>query len=176
MPVVFELYQRRVTRLKKRELMGYLKREMSRAGETLGEELGAKFEVHAAEVESKLGQLREEIERESARARGSAHHLQVSLALGNKDYCVALVSSVWGARAYLRGGDEVNLQRLLGAIGEECLPKVTWEQVLEYHAEAEGDVDELLDRLRAENTEGRYTNYIEDIVRNLRAAKKRGSE
>ena len=103
---------------------------------------------------------------------GGVLHVQALLLLSDKHYYDAAQSCVGAARTYHASHDEGNLQSMLQTLAATCLPELRKED-FEVHGGLATQLKELLSDLSEDNTDGRYSNYIDAIRVELKKAKER---
>ena len=174
-PIALQVYQRRTFKFEESKIESHITAQLDSAkteiltavNERLNEVIKAEFVI----LEKKVADMEAKLVKEVDCVKGGVHQVQGNEQKTRGVYPNAILSFISAAEHQCGSDDERNLQRVLGSI-EECLMKVT-SVVLRKTPKIEENLSKLLDQLKNNNTNGRYANYIDRILQELRKAKER---
>ena len=171
-PLMTAFQQRKLFQIEEEKLSQRIQEQVDALRTELLANVGDAADKRSKDVESALGAMRKEVRRKMAFATAGVFFVQGRFNL-DRDKCVASTSDFAdSADDSLTAGDQVNLQRSLEHLAENCLPKLKATH-LESSPEVVKQITDLLDRLERENEGGRFTNYVDRIRKALRDAEKR---
>ncbi len=163
-PLLLQLIQQWVFKIKEDRLKDVLRKDLYK-------EFEEKFHVYEENQKKKYDEIISKIEIEAACASAGIFHIQGSNALDGNFYGLALSNYITAASNYINGNDELNLQKVLRLIVEDCLPKLNKKSLrLE---ECKPEFEKLIDSLTKINGNGRYQLQIKNLLREFKGAVER---
>jgi hypothetical protein len=155
-PIVIQWYQKREMKANEAMLKKEIESQISKIKEDLLVEMNTKIKEAIDENKSKLIQL-------LARTEAIGFHIQGNSNLNNKDYTRALADYIIASEKYLIAKEYLNLQRLLIAILNSCIPKITMQTIEEIKTTHEADLEKLIAKLNESNENNIFTDIIRKI-------------
>lgn len=174
-PLLIHYHQNKQFKREQETLKREIGNEVLKARDELLAGLKGQFESEEKKFVEKLKGLQENFEKKICTAEGRAFHIQGGNNIDEKRYKSALQDFVAAARGYLKGEDELNLQRALLVITDTCLPKVAAKEI-EDNPDLVNEIEKLLGALKAADVNGRYTDTIRKIKKGLQKARVHGNE
>lgn len=169
-PIAIQAYQRRLFKIEESKIDSNIVEQLTKAKADLltatNERLGELVKSEFALLEKKVNDMEAKLTKEVNRAKGAVYHVQGNEQKTRGVYANAIISFANAAEMQYASDDEMNLQRVLGNL-EECLKKLS-NGDLTKTPEIESRLSKLMDQLRAGNVNGRYTNYLDKLTRELR--------
>lgn len=176
-PIVVGWVQTRNLKSEKSALLSELRQEIASEREEIRKTIEASVRAEMSELrietQARLKSLADEIERAAASADASTFHLQGVSRFQSGFFGMAAGDFAHSAYRYIDAKDEANAQKCISILVHDCLPKMSADDYKEYKVEKV--CNRLLKELRACNENGRYTNSIADIEREMEVASKRSS-
>lgn len=145
-----------------KEFEKYKEQETDQLTKSVNNEIGKYAE--------KIEELKKEYDAKIAWLDAGTNHVQGNSELAQKVYSVAFGSFVGCIEGYIRGKDELNLQRVMRAIKNDCLPKMT-KTDFDIIKDLEKSCQTLIKNLEDANEYGRYTDYIREVKEGIERAK-----
>jgi hypothetical protein len=155
-PFVIQWYQKKTLKISE-EL---LKKDIENQSLKLKTELLADIKII---LDERIKDFEKKIEELNASATAKTFHLQGNSQLGDKDIGGALADFVTAAQNYLICGDYSNLQTVLRIILENCVPKLSQEEINDLRITHNCDLDLLLNDLTLKDDNGVFSQVIRNI-------------
>jgi hypothetical protein len=113
-------------------------------------------------INENMERITASLKQEIARSLTGALMVQTSFLWTEKRYLDALESGFSAIKSSLQSGNQANVQRSLRNVTRDILPNINKQQYEQqpYLKEKIGDIFKTLE---AENTDGRYTDYVRDL-------------
>jgi hypothetical protein len=134
-------------------------------------ELKKKIQLEEENLALRLEEKFSIFERKLECARASSFHIQGNSHLGKEYFSIAADDFCNATEGYLQGDDELNGQRTLRLLIENCLPKIHKDEYDEL--ELDSKINELIETLKSRNNNNRYHDHIERLNKSRKAAKSR---
>lgn len=174
-PLLVGWFQLRTLRAEKSSLLAELRLEISNEREEMRAQIDTGVQEQVSklrvEFENRFDELSKKIERSSAMAIARTHHLQGTVFNNREKYHLAVGDFCHAASMYIKANDEANAQRCLRLLTETCLPKTTSSNLEKFKGDE--SCKELIKDLDRNNENGRYTNHIGRIERELQRSRER---
>jgi len=171
-PLLISYYQNKQFKREQDALKKDINTEVVRVKGELIVDLEKKIEDNEKNWLEKLEELQKKYEKQFSIAEGRAFHVQAGSSVDEKRYRLACEDYVISAKSYIKGEDELNLQRALNAIINTCLPNVTAKE-LEDNSDLSDGLETLLSALKEADINGRYTDRIKAIRTAMNNARKK---
>ncbi len=174
-PVLVTVIQVRSLKAEKENLEAHISDEVDKAKLNIKEEMLQEMKREIESVESKLiSSLEEklsEIEKKLACAEAATSHLQGNDLTSRKLFALAAMDFCDATHQYLKGGDELNGQRTLRMLIEDCLPEM-------FNTDFDDNIidekiDALIELLMENNSNNRYLDKIDTLKKARKEAKNR---
>lgn len=178
MPIIVSVIQSKSLKTEKENLEKYISDEVSKIKSTLRDEISSELkllvEAEENELFSRVDVKFKTLEDKLKCAHASSFHIQGRTHLSQKFYLAASEDFCEATIGYLTGGDELNGQRTLRLLVNDCLTKLHKEDY--ENGDLDTDLESLLVALNNINIHNRYTDQIANLNRERKAGKSRISE
>lgn len=182
-PFLIQVYQRWVFKIEEKKIKDELHASLLEEERSIEKRLVEKFQKFEEIITEKvskaskdqLGELEKAkavIERELEGHTGNILHVQGTFAWAQKWYLLATSSFLSAACCEASSRDELNLQKSLDSLIEDCLPKIK-KKDFEDEEELNNKFDSLIKELAKLDDRGRYTETIRKLKKSYEEAKKR---
>jgi len=161
-PLLVQFYQRKIQKVEKEEIRKTIAGDLKKIKE----------ELYSA-IDANLKQKTDYLEKKIASSEGKSFHILGKNYAEQNLYHLALDNFTTAASFYLKGEDETNLRRALTAICTNCLPYITKNELLSSQRKLKRDLENLVEKLKEENINGRYADSIDNIECGIELAEKR---
>jgi hypothetical protein len=158
-PLIIQRYQNRTFRLEEEKLKDNLIKENKATIEKAINERAADLQK---QMDENMERITASLKQEMARSLTGALMVQTSFLWTEKRYLDALESGLSAIKSALQSGNQANVQRALRNVTRDILPNISKQQY-EQQPYIKEKIEDTFKTLEAENTDGRYTNYIRDL-------------
>ncbi len=163
-PLLIQWAQRRFFKLEAQSIENELRSHVDlNIKSKLEKEIEEKFETLDQRINT-------ELDKKYNRLEGGILMAQGHTFFANKAYLNALDNYLLASSSSLTANDELNLQRSLN-MAVECLTKISSND-LEVEEEQETSFTNLIKKLKENNDQGRYDDYIRNLRRSYKKVKK----
>ncbi len=159
-PFLVQWVQRRFFVLREDRIRGDLKKYC--------DDLSAKI---GNDIDEKIKKIRKEITKELNGANAGVYHVQGNYFMSQNNYVAATESSLDSILYYLGTDDQANTQKAFNML-LTCLPKDYKEDIEKLEHDGY-KFDSIIKQIDEANNDGRYSNYLRDIKKELSAVKQR---
>lgn len=174
-PALVTVIQVRSLKAEKESLEKYISDEVNKAKLVIKEEMLQEIKRQIQSEENELTFRLEEkfsnFEKKLECAQASSFHIQGNGHLSRDMPAMAAEDFCDATHGYLDGGDELNGQRTLRMLIEDCLPKM-YESDFE-DVEIDKKIDDLIVLLKEHNNNNRYLDQIDRLNKARKTAKSR---
>lgn len=170
-PILIAYIQNRQLKIENTLLSKKLEEEVSKHNAKNEALIKKSIQEEKAQIEKEIESIKVELNKRIAGSEAGLFHIQANHELDSYPEN-AILSFCSSATRYMDSEDELNLQRVLNCIIKDCLPKINTDH-LEDSQDILTDLDNLLEKLSKNNPNGRYSDIISDIKRELIQSKKR---
>jgi type II secretory pathway pseudopilin PulG len=158
-PLIIQRYQNRTFRLEEEKLKDNLIKENKAIIEKAINERAADLQK---QMDENMERITASLKQEMARSLTGTLMVQTSFLWTEKRYLDALESGLSAIKSALQSGNQANVQRALRNVTRDILPNISKQQY-EQQPYIKEKIEDTFKTLEAENTDGRYTNYIRDL-------------
>lgn len=144
---------------------------LTQKAEALSVQVQSDLKLQESRFTQRIDEITSKFDKKINVSEGGQFHLQGNRNLDSKNFPSAAEDFAVSAAYYFQGEDEQNLQIVLRNL-HTCLPNVTKEQ-LEFAPNIEKFIESLIKRLKDKNPNGRYTNDIDSLSKELKLAQNR---
>ncbi len=131
--------------------------------------INALLEKERKKIESQLLKLEDDLNKKLSNSEAGLFHIQAQHHRDKEFYALATVDYCTAAEGYIDGNDELNLGRVLYALKSECIEKLTATD-FKTSDKLLDSINELVEKLSSQNTNGRHYDTISEIKRKLSQA------
>jgi hypothetical protein len=175
MPIIVSVIQSKSLKAEKENLEKYISDEVSKIKSTLRNEISNELMLLIQSEESKLISLIEQkykiLEDKLECANARSFHLQGNSLVAKGYYAMAVEDFCASTKGYLKGSDELNGQRTLRILIQDCLTKINKD---DYESnELDESLDGLQEFLAEINQNSRYSDQLAKLGRERKTAKNR---
>lgn len=171
LPILISVYQKRLFAIEHREIEQKLIVKIEAEFDKKVELLIEKHKEEMLAQEDVFDELKKDVTRKFNKLEGALLHVQAVNTKG-----LAIVSAyrdfMDSAISYIEAENNLNLRRVLTQVIGECLPRIT-KSDLEYDSELGKLHAKLIKKLKSHNTNGHYTDLIDDLELAFNQAKNR---
>lgn len=164
LPLVFQSLQFRSFREERENLKSQINHEIKKE---LDSEIKNLFQIERENIQKQLEEellrIKNQQEEQALGIKGGTFFLQANSLIDKKQYFDAAENYVFASKLLIQGKDEMNGQRTLKILTDDCMPKLT-KNDFEDNPDFNKTVDDLLKTLSDLNENGRYSDSMRDIT------------
>jgi len=154
-PILVTLYQQRLFRIESERIAKYIENNLEKQINTAVEEIRDEYNQKDAEYRKLISISEKSFEKKIAHSEGGNYQIQGLMILEAGDPLTAFDCFIKAAINQINSEDELNLRRVLTMICDECLPKLS-KNDLEKHDFIIENYKKLLSTLELANINNRY--------------------
>jgi hypothetical protein len=155
-PIIIQWYQKKIYELSEENLKQELSIKMSELKEELKDTIEDQIKENIKEYEDKIEKL-------TSSANAKVFHIQGNGLLKEGDYNEAMANYIIATEDYFKSDDYSNLQNTLSLICDNCLPKLSKEEVNDIKISHNQDLEGLLNVLDKADKNGTLLTQIRNI-------------
>jgi hypothetical protein len=155
-PFVIQWYQKKTLRISEELLKREIENQTLKLRTELLDDINKRLEERVKIFEKRMQEL-------NASTEAKTFHLQANGQLFDNQFTSALVDYITAARNYIACGDYSNLQTVLRIINDNCIPKLSLEEINDIKISSDCDLDKLLDDLWSSDEKGIFGQTIRNI-------------
>lgn len=176
LPILVQIIQSRNFRSEQKSLEIQITSQLAAVKSEVLNEIEKKFDTERADsqklLEEQMKTMQEKLDEVSHAGQGSAFFLQARFSVGQKKFAIAALSFALAGEHLLRAKDEMNAQRAITQLREDCLPQIN-KGSFEAVERLRRAIDDLLNLLQEKNENARYSDTIRDLKSAYEKAKNR---
>ena len=176
LPIILQIIQSRSFRVEQKSLENHITNEINERMKGIKAEMEKQFQEEKEKInesfKSEIEAINKKLAEQTLLARAGTFFLQGANYISRENYSQAACDYGYAAEMFLSGKDEINGQRALRSLIENCLPKlnsVSFEIILNL----DDSIDTLIKTLTEKNENGRFMDTINTINNLRKLAKKK---
>ena len=155
-PLLIQWYQKKVLKLSEERLT----KEIEKKTAIMQKQFKKTIQE---EIENRINEYEQKIETLNASSNAKAFHIQANGNLEKQYFSDALVDYIIASDDYSKSEDYGNLQTTLRLICDECIPKLSTEEINDIKISENQDLNKLLETLTENDKNGILTKQIRQI-------------
>jgi hypothetical protein len=155
-PFWFQRLQNKTLKLNEQELKNAFDQKLNEVKESLEKMMAEKFEVLTDDLNLRIEELAEY-------TRAQIFHLQAIDLFQDGDYKSAFGDFLIASDGYLNANVHNNLLDILGVIYNDCLEKISSDDINEVRITHKIDINDLIEKIERQDKHGSYTTMVRNI-------------
>lgn len=171
-PVLIGLYQNKQFKQEQSHILKALEESKLELIRHIESEVEQRFELERNKRDEEITILKNELMKESQTSKGGVFFVQANNLLKQSCFNSAMESYVDAIHCFIRSENELNAQRALGLLIDNCLPNLL-KSDFEHRCNYESKIKDIITQLETMSCNGRYTDLANELFDALEQALKR---